>query len=329
MNRIEENVMPKFKIAIIVGSLRKKSLTRKVANALVSVAPANLACSFIEIGDLPLYNEDLDETPPQSWLRFRADVEGRDAILFLTPEYNRSFSGCIKNALDVGSRPQGRNVFDGLPAGVVSVTPYKLGAFGANHALRQTLVYLNMPVMQQPEAYISEAGDLFDAGNAIKREDTRVFFTEYMAAFARWVETIAAASRREDFKSFMKQRESVAAAYVSGNATPLDAIVPRSGDASFFPPNGGSVRGAKEVISRYDADARSFAPGGSSSFDVLQSGADGDIGYWTGFQNADARIGSADNRVQMKLRVTELFRFQEGGWKLIHRHADAAADRLH
>jgi NAD(P)H-dependent FMN reductase/ketosteroid isomerase-like protein len=329
VNRIEENIMPRFKIAIVIGSLRKKSLTRKVANALVSVAPGNLACSFIEIGDLPLYNEDLEETPPASWLRFRADIKGHDAILFLTPEYNRSLSGCIKNAVDVGSRPQGKNLFDGLPAGVVSVTPYKLGAFGANHALRQTFVYLNMPVMQQPEAYISEAGDLFDAGDGFKREDTRKFFTQYMAAFAQWVETIVGATRREDFKSFMKQRESVAAAYVSGNSTPLDAIVPRSGDASFFPPNGGSVQGAQEVITRYDADAKSFAPGGSSSFDVLQSGADGDIGYWTGFQNADACIGKADKRVQMKLRVTELFRFQEGGWKLIHRHADAAADRPH
>jgi NAD(P)H-dependent FMN reductase/ketosteroid isomerase-like protein len=321
--------VPKFRIAIVVGSLRKKSLTRKVANAFVSVAPVSLVCSFIEIGDLPLYNEDLEETPPASWTRFRADVKSHDAVLFLTPEYNRSLSGCIKNAVDVGSRPQGKNLFDGLPAGVVSVTPYKLGAFGANHALRQTFVYLNMPVMQQPEAYISEAGDLFDAGNGFKREDTREFFTKYMAAYAQWVETIVSASRREDFQAFMKQRESVAAAYVSGNATPLDAIVPRSGDASFFPPNGGSVHGAQEVISRYDADAKSFAPGGSSSFDVLQSGADGDIGYWTGFQNADARMGSADKKVHMKLRVTELFRFREGGWKLIHRHADAAADRPH
>jgi len=328
-NSIEENTVPKFRIAIVVGSLRKKSLTRKVANAFVSVAPVSLVCSFIEIGDLPLYNEDLEETPPASWTRFRADVKSHDAVLFLTPEYNRSLSGCIKNAVDVGSRPQGKNLFDGLPAGVVSVTPYKLGAFGANHALRQTFVYLNMPVMQQPEAYISEAGDLFDAGNGFKREDTREFFTKYMAAYAQWVETIVSASRREDFQAFMKQRESVAAAYVSGNATPLDAIVPRSGDASFFPPNGGSVHGAQEVISRYDADAKSFAPGGSSSFDVLQSGADGDIGYWTGFQNADARMGSADKKVHMKLRVTELFRFREGGWKLIHRHADPAADRPH
>ncbi len=182
--------MSTFKIAIIVGSLRKESLTRKAAHAMVAVAPDQLLCSFIEIGDLPLYNEDLETSAPASWVSFRADIKRHDAILFLTPEYNRSFSGCIKNALDVGSRPSGSNVFDGLAAGVVSVTPYKLGAFGANHALRQTFVYLNLLVMQQPEAYISDAGNLFGADGAFKREDTKVFFTKYMASFAHWVQTL-------------------------------------------------------------------------------------------------------------------------------------------
>jgi NAD(P)H-dependent FMN reductase/ketosteroid isomerase-like protein len=321
--------MPEIKIAMLVGSLRKKSLTRKVARALAAVAPKQVKCSFIEIADLPLYNQDLDDQPPASWTRFRGEIESHDAILFLTPEYNRSIPGCLKNALDVGSRPEGHNLFDGMPAGVVSVTPYQLGAFGANHAVRQTFVFLNMPVMQQPEAYIGDAGNLFDANDALKSERTRAFFANYMAAFARWSEMIVSGTKREDFSKFMKQRENVAAAYVSGNSNPLDAIVPRSGEASFFPPNGGSVRGAKEVSSRYDNDAKSFAPGGSSSFDVLQSGADGDIGYWTGFQNADARLGEGYKKVSMKLRVTELFRFQEGGWKLIHRHADEAADRPH
>ncbi|HEX3912754.1 MAG TPA: NAD(P)H-dependent oxidoreductase [Steroidobacteraceae bacterium] len=321
--------MPEIKIAILVGSLRKKSLTRKAARALAGLAPKRVACSFLEIGDLPLYNQDLDDQPPASWTRFRAEIDGHDAILFLTPEYNRSIPGCLKNAVDVGSRPEGENHFDGMPAGVVSVTPYQLGAFGANHALRQTFVFLNMPVMQQPEAYIADAGSLFDANDGLKSERTRAFFANYMSAFARWAEMIVSAAKREDFSQFMKQRENVAAAHVSGNAKPLDAIVPRTGEASFFPPNGGSVHGAEEVLSRYDQDAKSFAPGGSSSFDVLQSGADGDIGYWTGFQRADARLGDGYKKVQMKLRVTELFRFQEGGWKLIHRHADDSADRPH
>jgi NAD(P)H-dependent FMN reductase/ketosteroid isomerase-like protein len=317
------------KIAILVGSLRKNSLTRNVAHAFAMLSSEHLACSFIEIGDLPLYNEDLDEKPPTSWVRFRSEIKHHDAVLFFTPEYNRSIPGCLKNAVDVGSRPEGKSVFNGLAAGVVSVTPYKLGAFGANHALRQTFAFLNMPVMQQPEAYIPDAANLFDSEGQLKNEDTRAFLAKYATAFAHWVETIAVASKRDAFDDFIKQRENVAAAYVTGNATPLDAIVPRTGDASFFPPSGGSVQGAKEVSLRYDADAKSFAPGGSSSFDVLQSGADGDIGYWTGFQNADACMGNGLKKVHMKLRVTELFRFQEGGWKLIHRHADSAADRPH
>ena len=193
--------MPQFKVAVIVGSLRKKSLTRKVAKAMVSVAPDNLQCRLIEIGDLALYNEDLEENPPASWRRFRDDIEAHDAILFLTPEYNRSLSGSIKNAIDVGSRPEGENLFEGKPGGVVSVTPYKLGAFGANHALRQTFVYLNIPVMQQPEAYISDAANLFGSNDEFKHEDTREFFSKYMAAYARWVETIVNASGREDFEA--------------------------------------------------------------------------------------------------------------------------------
>ena len=129
-------------IVVIVGSLRKASFSRKVAQALISQAPASLACRIVEIGDLPLYNEDFDDDPPKSWTRFRSDIADADAILFVTPEYNRSIPGCLKNAVDIGSRPEGKNLFDGLPAGVVSVTPYKMGAFGANHALRQTFAFL-------------------------------------------------------------------------------------------------------------------------------------------------------------------------------------------
>ena len=110
------------KIAVLVGSLRKASLTRKVASAAIALSPKALQSSMIEIGDLPLYNEDLDDKAPAAWSRFRADVKGCDAILFLTPEYNRSIPGCLKNAIDVGSRPEGKSVFDGMPAGVISVT---------------------------------------------------------------------------------------------------------------------------------------------------------------------------------------------------------------
>jgi NAD(P)H-dependent FMN reductase len=184
--------MPELKVAVLVGSLRKGSYTRMVAKALIAAAPKSLECSIIEIGDLPLYNEDLDKgTPPPEWVRLREQIKSRDAILFLTPEYNRSIPGGLKNAIDVGSRPYGQSVFDGLPAGVISVSPSKLGAFGANHALRQTFVFLNMRVMQQPEAYIGEAADLFEASGELKNAQTREFLGKFMAAFADWVKKLA------------------------------------------------------------------------------------------------------------------------------------------
>ena len=186
--------MGKIRVAVLVGSLRKESLTKKIANVLIELAPPSLECSLIEIGDLALYNEDLDTEPPAAWTRFRTQMKNHQAVLFLTPEYNRSIPGCLKNAIDVGSRPQGKSVFDGLPAGVVSVTPYKLGAFGANHALRQTFVFLNMPVMQQPEAYIGGAADLFE-GSRFKGGEVRDLLKKFIDAFAQWAATVGAAGR--------------------------------------------------------------------------------------------------------------------------------------
>ena len=184
-----------YEIAIIVGSLRKESHTKKVAQALVANGPPSFKCTFLEIGDLPLYNEDLETAnPPAPWTRFRGEVSKADAVLFFTPEYNRSLSGCIKNAIDVGSRPAGKNVFAGKPAGVVSVTPYNLGAFGANHILRQSLVYLNMPVMQQPEAYFSNAGNLLNADGSVKTEETKKIFTTFMKSFEKWIATTSASA---------------------------------------------------------------------------------------------------------------------------------------
>ena len=175
-----------FDVAVIVGSLRKDSLTRKMARALMDTAPASLHCHFVEIGDLPLYNVDLEGQVP-AWDRFRSEIAACDAILFVTPEYNRSIPGGLKNAIDVGSRPPVNSVWNGKPAGVVSVTPSKLGAFGANHILRQSMVFLNVPVMQQPEAYISGAGDLFDESGALKNENTREFLAKFMAAYEQWI----------------------------------------------------------------------------------------------------------------------------------------------
>lgn len=177
-----------FKVAVIVGSLRKDSLNLKLARALTAAAPSNLSFDFIEIGDLPLYNQDLDgDDPPAPWTRFRDQLRGVDAILFVTPEYNRSVPAALKNALDVGSRPMGQSVWNGKPSAIVSGSPGAIGGFGANHALRQSLVFLNAPPMQQPEAYIGGLGSFFDADGKVAKEETRKFLASIMTAFATWI----------------------------------------------------------------------------------------------------------------------------------------------
>eukprot|EP01030_Chromulinospumella_sphaerica_P016526 gene16526-16341_t len=148
-----------YTIAVLVGSLRKQSINRKVAQALAQLAPANLKLSIVEIGELPLYNEDLDgSAPPAAYSTFRQQVAAADAVLFVTPEYNRSVPAALKNAIDVGSRPYGQSVWSGKPGAVISVSPGAIGGFGANHHLRQSLVFLDVPCMQQPEAYLGGAG---------------------------------------------------------------------------------------------------------------------------------------------------------------------------
>jgi chromate reductase len=147
-------------VAVIVGSLRKGSLNRQVANALAELAPATLKLNIIDIGHLPIYNQDGDEEPPASWREFRDRIKAADGVLFVTPEHNRSVPAALKNALDVGSRPYGKNVWSGKPGAVVSASPGGIGGFGANHHLRQSLVFLNVPAMAQPEAYIGGADKL-------------------------------------------------------------------------------------------------------------------------------------------------------------------------
>lgn len=310
-----------FRVGVLVGSLRTGSHTRKVAQALMSLAPPALQCTAIDIHDLPVFNEDL-EGRIEAWERLRAGVKGCDAVLLITPEYNRSVPGCLKNALDVGSRPQGRNVWDGKPTAVVSVTPYKLGAFGANHAVRQALVYLNMLVMQQPEAYIGNAASLFDEAGRLTDPGAAALIEKFMAAFAGWIQRLLSTPAAADFEEFMQRRSRAADAYVNGDAGPVDQMAARGGTATFFPPNGGAVSGAEEVAGRYRSDAKSFAPGGSSKLEVLQSADSGSVAFWSGFQEATARLNGKD--VKMKLRVTEVFRSEEGEWKLVHRHADPA-----
>jgi len=174
-------------VAVIVGSLRKDSINRKVANALAEIAPATLKLSIIEIGQLPIYNQDVDENPPGAWTEFRDRIKAADAVLFVTPEHNRSVPAALKNALDVGSRPYGKNVWSGKPGAVVSASPGATGGFGANHHLRQSLVFLNVPAMPQPEAYIGGADKLFDANGKLVNDGTRKFLQGFMQAYAAWM----------------------------------------------------------------------------------------------------------------------------------------------
>ncbi len=180
------------KIAVFVGSLRKESLNRKMAEALMKLAPESLIFEIIEIGGLPLYNQDDDDEgkPPSAWTTFRDRVKSFDGFLFVTPEYNRSVPGVLKNALDVGSRPYGQSVWGGKPGAVISVSPGAIGGFGANHHLRQSLVFLDVPTMQQPEAYIGGAAQLFDSGGDITNETTRELLKRFMHAFKGWVESV-------------------------------------------------------------------------------------------------------------------------------------------
>lgn len=177
----------------ISGSLRKDSLNRKMARAAMALAPAALAPEIVEIGALPNYNADLDgAAPPAEWVAFRQRIESVDAVLFVTPEFNRSVPGALKNAIDVGSRPYGKSAWSGKPCAVISVSPEALGAFGANHHLRQSFAFLHMPVMQQPEAYIGDAASLFDDTGALNNDSTRDFVARFMQAFAAWVDRNAA-----------------------------------------------------------------------------------------------------------------------------------------
>jgi chromate reductase, NAD(P)H dehydrogenase (quinone) len=175
-------------VSVIVGSLRQKSWSRRVARAIERLAPAGLELSYVEIGDLPHYNEDLEAEPPQAWTRFRAAIAASNALLFVTPEFNRGMPGVLKNAVDVGSRPWGKSVWAGKPAAVVGVSPGALGAFGASNQLRQVLAGVGATAMPHPEAYISNVAAYFDQGGELADDKTRAFLSGFIAAFKSWIE---------------------------------------------------------------------------------------------------------------------------------------------
>jgi chromate reductase len=176
------------KIAVLVGSLRKDSFTRKVAKTLMLLAPPTLEMDIVEFRQLPLYDQDIDaDAPPATYTEFRSKIKEFDGVLFCTPEYNRSVPGGLKNAIDVGSRPYGQSAWNGKPCAVVSVSPGAIGGFGANHHLRQMLVFLNMPCMQQPETYLGGVANKFDA-DRLTDDAMRAFLQTFVDAFATWVE---------------------------------------------------------------------------------------------------------------------------------------------
>ncbi len=183
-------------VVIIVGSLRKASLNRKLAHALIEIAPAGLKLEIVAIGDLALFNQELDEDPsrlPAPYTAFRERMRRADGVIFVTPEYNRSVPGVLKNALDVGSRPHGKSVWGGKPAAVLSASPGAIGGFGANHHLRQSLVFLDMPAMPQPEAYLGHADELFDESGNLVKDSTRDFLGKVMRSYAAWLDANARA----------------------------------------------------------------------------------------------------------------------------------------
>jgi len=186
------------KIAVIVGSLRKEAFSKKTARTLITMAPTFFEMEVVELGDLLMYNQDLDDegTPPEGWTTFRDTMKKFDGFLFITPEYNRSIPALLKNAIDVGSRPFGKSVWDGKPGAVVSTSPGRLCGFGANHHLRQCMVFVNVPMMQQPEAYLGNVATIFDENGVLIDENSQKFLQKFMDSFVSWVYTNSSSAPR-------------------------------------------------------------------------------------------------------------------------------------
>ncbi|MEP6484844.1 MAG: NAD(P)H-dependent oxidoreductase [Rudaea sp.] len=189
MPDIEPNsTPPKRKVAVLVGSLRKGSFNKMAARVLIDVAPPHLEFEILDLGGLQLYNQDMEENPPEPWLTFREKIRASDAVLFVSPEYNRSMPATIKNAIDVASRPYVKNAWKGKPGAVMTVSVSSFGGMGSNHHIRQSLVAIDVACMPQPEAYIAHADKLFSEDGRLK-DDTREFFRKFMNAFAAWIES--------------------------------------------------------------------------------------------------------------------------------------------
>jgi chromate reductase, NAD(P)H dehydrogenase (quinone) len=179
--------MTTHRVAVIVGSLRQQSFSLKVAKALATLAPASLQLDIVTLNELSFFNQDLEANPPADWLKFRETVQASDAVIFVTPEYNRSMPGVLKNAIDVGSRPYGKSSFLGKPTGIIANSPSPIGGLGAALAIRQTLPGITGPIMGQPEIYLNAVSDAFGDNGEIVKESIRPVLQAYIDAFAAWV----------------------------------------------------------------------------------------------------------------------------------------------
>ncbi|MFP4592286.1 NADPH-dependent FMN reductase [uncultured Ralstonia sp.] len=178
--------MSNLNIGVIVGSLRKASYNRQLAHALVGLLPAGNAAKIIEIGDLPLYNQDLDGSLPEAVQRFKAEVAGVDAVLFVTPEYNRGIPGVLKNAIDWGSRPYGQGVWAGKPAALAGASPGAIGTALAQAQLRNVLSAVGVTILPLPEVFFHYAGEPFDAEGGVTEARTRQFLQGFVDRFVQW-----------------------------------------------------------------------------------------------------------------------------------------------
>lgn len=183
--------MNQYHVAVIVGSLRQGSFNQKVAEILPHLAPSDFVFKFVPINDLPLYNQDDDVNPSAPVLRFKGEIVTAHALIFVTPEYNRSIPGVLKNALDHGSRPHGRNSFAGKPTGVLGVSIGSNGSAMAQQHLRNILAYLDAPTMGQPEMFLHLKDTSFDSSGHINK-DTRQFLQTWMDHYAVWVKKFVA-----------------------------------------------------------------------------------------------------------------------------------------
>jgi chromate reductase len=183
---VKRIIMSPYQIAVVVGSLRKDSFNRKLASAIVKLAPSEFSFKQVEIGDLPLYNQDDDAQPAASVKRLKAEIAAAQGLLFVTPEYNRSMPGVLKNAIDHASRPYGQSAWVGKPAGVLGASVGAIGTAMAQQHLRNVLAYLDVPTLGQPEAFIHAKDGLFDSAGNIG-PDSKVFLQNWMDRYVAWV----------------------------------------------------------------------------------------------------------------------------------------------